>query len=172
MATCHASRCITIAGANQFYGEIIKNIFEEKMTTLGEAVFAAKRKVISDNPSNDNYYGPAVLQTILGDPALRIFNKTAVGIDKTISQRNNNTILIHPNPFKNRISIKINKQNCPQILVEIYKPDGKLINSVTFRNKYEFTIGSTLHPGIYFFKVIIKEHGSIRENRFIKVVKL
>jgi len=35
-------------------------------------VFAAKCSVITWYPTDDNYYGPAVLWTLLGDPALRV----------------------------------------------------------------------------------------------------
>jgi hypothetical protein len=72
VATCHASRCVTTIGGNLFYEAVIDNIFYWGAPTLGEAVLAAKQAVISENPGNDWLYGPAVLQTILGDPALRI----------------------------------------------------------------------------------------------------
>jgi hypothetical protein len=55
-----------------FYEEVIDNVFYGGAPTLGEAVLAAKQAVISENPGNDWLYGPAVLQTILGDPALRL----------------------------------------------------------------------------------------------------
>jgi hypothetical protein len=72
VASCHASRCVTVSGGNLFYEEVVNSIFYQGAATLGEAVLAAKQAVISEHPTNDWLYGPAVLQTILGDPALRL----------------------------------------------------------------------------------------------------
>jgi hypothetical protein len=52
--------------------EFCKKIYTDKERVLGEAFLAAKRAVISQNSTNDNLYGPAVLWTLFGDPALNI----------------------------------------------------------------------------------------------------
>ena len=72
VATCNSSRCVTVSGAREFYTELLNILFSNSDLTLGELVFQAKTEVITSYPSNDYFYGPAVLQTILGDPALRI----------------------------------------------------------------------------------------------------
>jgi hypothetical protein len=72
VATCHASRCVTVSGGLLFYEHILEQVFSQGAQTLGEAVLAAKQAIIGQNPGDDWLYGPAVLQTVLGDPALRI----------------------------------------------------------------------------------------------------
>jgi len=43
-------------------------------------VFAARCSVIARYPTNDNYYGPAVLWTLFGDPALRFRHRFQTGV--------------------------------------------------------------------------------------------
>lgn len=72
VATCNSSRCVTVSGAREFYIKLLDILLNNSDLTLGDLVFQAKTEVISSYPNNDYFYGPAVLQTILGDPALRI----------------------------------------------------------------------------------------------------
>ena len=60
--------------------EVLKNIFWRGEHSLGKAVFAAKCSVITWYPTDDNYYGPAVLYTLFGDPALRVKHGFATGV--------------------------------------------------------------------------------------------
>jgi hypothetical protein len=52
--------------------EFCKKIYTDKQRILGKIFMEAKRTVISQNSANDNLYGPAVLWTLFGDPALTI----------------------------------------------------------------------------------------------------
>jgi hypothetical protein len=68
-----ASRVLTL--------EVLKNLFWRGESLLGPAVFAAKCSVITWYPTNDWWYGPAVLWTLLGDPALRVRHGASTAIE-------------------------------------------------------------------------------------------
>ena len=57
---------------HKLYMEFCKRVYTDKERILGKVFMESKRTVISQNPSNDNLYGPAVLWTLFGDPGLRI----------------------------------------------------------------------------------------------------
>jgi hypothetical protein len=52
--------------------EIFKKIYQEGERTFGKIVYDARCRIIRFYFPNEQYYGPAVLYTTLGDPALRI----------------------------------------------------------------------------------------------------
>ena len=172
VATCHASRCITVEGANLFYEEIIKNIFEEGMETLGEAVFAAKQKILTENTTNDNIYGPAVLQTILGDPALRLKGDPVEIINNIPPKVNINPVYAYPNPFTKGTNIKLSVSNKSNLVLQLYNLAGKVIKSYHIKGGYLQNIGTNLNPGIYFLKIIDLKEKNQKAFKPVKVVKL
>jgi hypothetical protein len=64
--------CGTERASQMLRREVLNHVYLEGERVLGKAVFAAKCSVIARFPTQDTLYGPAVLWTLLGDPALRI----------------------------------------------------------------------------------------------------
>jgi hypothetical protein len=172
VATCHASRCITVQGANLFYTEIIKNIFEQGMETLGEAVFAAKQKILSENTTNDNIYGPAVLQTILGDPALRLKGDPVKIQEEAVNGIKENHISVFTNPFTKGLDVTIESSVKSNFTLHIYNVSGRIIRSYHINGNHIQNIGSNLKPGIYFLKAIGLKKKVHKELRAVKIVKI
>jgi hypothetical protein len=170
VATCHASRCVTVNGGDLFYEEIIREFFSHGAATLGEAVCNAKREVISENPANDWLYGPAVLQTILGDPALRIVTPVAVQGEaprKSQTQR----ISIDPNPFCGQTTLFLEGEDDRRYDAELFDVAGRLIASYAIMHNQRNTIGKELLPGAYFVRARSRRSGDriCELKRIIKI---
>jgi len=170
VATCNSSRCVTVIGAKLFYQEILNYLYSHDSTTLGDVVIYAKTQVISSNPHNDYLYGTAVIQTILGDPALRI-KKTLVGIEEEVDRLfNYNNISISPNPFHYNTTIYLSNSNYEDnLIIEIYNISGRLVKSFHLSNK---TFGSELEPGIYFLRLLDHNGITVSEFKPFKLIKL
>jgi hypothetical protein len=75
-----------VASTNQaLTADVLDRMLNRGENVLGRAVFAAKCSMIARNPTDDNLYGPAVLWTLFGDPALRVRwgRTTGVGESRT-----------------------------------------------------------------------------------------
>lgn len=66
------SRCGTPVGFFNYYMEICRLIYREDERILGKIIQEAKRRIIAQYYPDDALYGPAVVWTLLSDPALRI----------------------------------------------------------------------------------------------------
>ena len=66
------SRCGTPEGFFKFYMEICRKIYRDNVRIMGKIVMEAKRKIVSQHYPDDVLYGPAVVWTLFGDPALKI----------------------------------------------------------------------------------------------------
>ena len=62
------------------FEEFCTQLFYQGERVVGRAVFAAKCSVIARYPTQDYYYGPAVLWTLFGDPALRVKHRLQTGV--------------------------------------------------------------------------------------------
>lgn len=70
-----------VTSTNQLLArEALDWIYRRGERVLGRAVFAAKCSLITRYPGNDNYYGPAYLWTLFGDPALRVKYRGLTGV--------------------------------------------------------------------------------------------
>lgn len=72
IATTAPNPCGTPTGHHYLYGEMLKKIYVENERVLGRIVYDAKCRIISTYFPVDSLYGPAVLNNLIGDPALRL----------------------------------------------------------------------------------------------------
>jgi hypothetical protein len=159
-----------VNGGDLFYGEIIRELFSQGAATLGAAVCNAKRKVISENPSNDWLYGPAVLQTILGDPALRI--TTPVVVHGEHPERcPPHHVAIEPNPFCEQAVLFFAGEDDGKGDGEIFDISGRLVASYPIEHNKKTMIGKDLLPGAYFVFVRSRESGH-RMCEVKRIIKL
>lgn len=77
--------------------EFCKKVYTDKQRILGKIFMEAKRTVISQNSANDNLYGPAVIWTLFGDPALTIkYPGGQTDISKKTQTNNPDKISVFP----------------------------------------------------------------------------
>jgi hypothetical protein len=72
IATAAFSPCGTPTGADLLTREILKKIYNEHERILGRILYDARCRIISQYPTIDSLYGPAVIYGTFGDPALRV----------------------------------------------------------------------------------------------------
>jgi hypothetical protein len=72
IATAAFSPCGTPTGADLLTREILKKIYIEHERILGRIIYDARCRMISQYPTIDSLYGPAVIYGTFGDPALRV----------------------------------------------------------------------------------------------------
>ncbi|MBM3314328.1 hypothetical protein FJY71_00605 [candidate division WOR-3 bacterium] len=74
--------CGVNAASTMLAREFLTRVYRYDERVLGRAVFAAKCSLIVRYPTSDNFYGPAYLWTLLGDPALRIRYAPLTGVEE------------------------------------------------------------------------------------------
>jgi hypothetical protein len=62
---------------------VLDRVYNHGERSIGRAVFAAKCSLIARYPTQDTLYGPAVLYTLFGDPALRLKHLPPTGVEET-----------------------------------------------------------------------------------------
>jgi hypothetical protein len=61
---------------------VLDAVYDHGERSIGRAVFAAKCSLIARYPTQDTLYGPAVLYTLFGDPALRLKHLPPTGVEE------------------------------------------------------------------------------------------
>jgi hypothetical protein len=127
--------CGTDGGALVLNDEVLKNIFVRGERILGKAIFAAKCSVIAWYPTQDTLYGPAVLYTLFGDPALRLKapQRTSVTEPGHVTQEPGTknqepiTVFASSNPVTGTTTITYSLPKPGRITLRIYDVTGKLV---------------------------------------------
>jgi len=144
--------------------ETLKHLLWEHEPLLGRAVFAAKCTVMARYPTNDNYYGPAYLWTLFGDPALRFKHRIQTGIAEPAPAPVREPIVTaHPNPFTSATGVRITlapRPSSPAPVLCIFSSSGLLVRTLRAygveRKAYSVLwdgsdqSGSPVPPGTYF----------------------
>jgi hypothetical protein len=127
--------------------EVLKHLFWNGERVLGRAVFAAKCSLITWYPTNDNYYGPAVLWTLFGDPALRVRHRILTGVEES---RNEERGVRNEGPTVVRGVLNLQPAICNQMseIVLLDVAGRKLASLRPGANDV-----SHLAPGIYFLRL-------------------
>ncbi len=133
------------------YREYLNNFFRGERC-LGRAVFAARCSIIARYPTNDYLYGPAVLWTLFGDPALRVKHRIVSGVEESLTPpASSRTLSVSPNPSRDlvRISIPSRQQTADGRLVAVYDASGRLVYSRSVRAS-SFVLPTSVFPsGVY-----------------------
>ena len=109
IAEIATNRCGTASGNMALIEEMTRNIFEERVLHLGDAFVNAKRRIIEDHSDDIHYVGPAILYTLLGDPALSLkFFETPTTPEESGGNIPNVYLLGQncPNPFNSTTTIR------------------------------------------------------------------
>jgi hypothetical protein len=139
--------------------EVLQNLLIHGEQCLGRAVFAAKCSVIARNPTADTIYGPAVLWTLFGDPALRVKHRILTGVEERPTPPSGcPTLDARPNPTRGSLSISYALPVAGPVSLRLYDESGVLVRTVFsgHRDAGTHVAGVSppvLKPGIYFVKL-------------------
>jgi hypothetical protein len=125
--------------------EIFKKIYQEGERTFGKIVYDARCRIIQRYFPYEPNYGPAVLYTTLGDPALRIKLPPMQVIDEQVNIIKKNEY-IGPTIISGPLHLPAGKK------VRIFDVSGRIIKS------------NEMNKGIYFIE--------IEGNQIQKIVKI
>jgi hypothetical protein len=145
-----------VSSTSQFlYKEFLDNLFNRGEFCLGRAVFAAKCSVIARYPTNDYLYGPAVLWTLLGDPALRVKHRIASAIEDNLKPDDHSrlttpySLTVFPSPCDASTTIRLSDPRLTRHSLSVFNASGRLILSQPVRTS-SFVLGtSSLRAGFY-----------------------
>lgn len=141
------------------FTEVLKHIYREDERTVGRAVFAAKCSVIARYPTNDNYYGPAVLWTLFGDPALRVKHRALTGIEEgPTPHAERPTLDARPNPTRAGLSVSYVLPVAGRVNLRLYDESGVLVSTILSGHRdagahLVRVSPPVLRPGVYFVKL-------------------
>jgi hypothetical protein len=124
------SPCGTIESYPLLIREVMKNIFRQNERILGKAIFAAKCSVIARYPTDDYYYGPAVLYTLFGDPALRIKMPLPTATSEAPTTRPTGGLRLTPNPTRGSAVVSYQLTEPALMNLRIYDARGALVRIV------------------------------------------
>lgn len=87
IAAAAYSPCGTPTGSDLLTREILKKIYNEHERILGRIIYDARCRIISQYPTIDSLYGPAVIYQTFGDPALRVKYPVLPGVAENVQVR-------------------------------------------------------------------------------------
>ena len=126
--------CGVSSTSQLLYNEFLNNLFKRGEHCLGRAVFAAKCSIIARYPNDDSLYGPAVLWTLLGDPALRIRHRVTRGIEEDLKpQAPSCKLTISPNPCNRSTTLCLSSPLPIPYSLSVFDASGRLVLSQPLR---------------------------------------
>jgi hypothetical protein len=145
------SPCGVSSTSQLLYKEFLNSLFRRDEYCLGRAVFAAKCSVIARNPDDDSIYGPAILWTLLGDPALRIKHRITGGIEESLTPGVPGCMLtLLPTPCNASTTIRFSSLLPTPWSLSVYDALGRLVCSQPGRTSSFVLRTSSFTSGIYF----------------------
>jgi len=142
--------CGTDGGALVLNDEVLENIFVRGERILGKAVFAAKCSVIARYPTQDTMYGPAVLYTLFGDPALRLKLPQPTGIKADAESPARGvqraTLSVFPNPVNGTTTISYSLPAAGKVSLKLYNVSGKLVTTLATGHRNAGNLSFVLCP--------------------------
>jgi hypothetical protein len=142
---------------------------------LGNAIFAAKCSVITWYPTDDYYYGPAVLYTLFGDPALRIKQGAPTAISEPTARPPTPgpwpQLSASPNPARGSTVIAFPSPRVRASRLRVYDSRGGVAEVVAVApGVSHVTLDlSGFSAGVYFVTVSEPGRGSASETRKLVV---
>jgi len=168
--------CGTDEGHLPLLREMLKHIYRDNERILGKVVFAAKCSVIAWYPTDDYYYGPAVLYTLFGDPALRIRRPLPTAVSENHSQPSKTSELrIEPNPVRGAVSISYSLPGVADVAVTLYNSAGEFVSMLDAGRRPEGVHRvrldvQGLSSGLYFVRMSSDGSQAAPQARFAKLV--
>jgi hypothetical protein len=144
--------------------EVLKSLFWRGEGILGRAVFAAKCSVITWYPTNDSFYGPAVLWTLLGDPALRVRHGSATAVEAQEPPGVPETqLLVSPGPARSGVSVRYYLPGPARVRLVLFSAAGSTVSVLADGRRpagvHRVSPDGTLPAGAYFVRLVVQAEG-------------
>jgi hypothetical protein len=144
------SSCGVSSTSQLLYKGFLNNLFKHGEHCLGRAVFAAKCSIIARYPNEDSLYGPAILWTLLGDPALRVRHRITSGIEEGFTpQASSRRLTISPNPCDRSTSVYLATPLPTHSSLSVFDASGRLVHSQPARTSSFVLSTSSFAAGVY-----------------------
>ena len=151
--------------------EVLQNLLWNGERCLGRAVFAARCSIIARYPTNDNFYGPAVLWTLLGDPALRVKYRALSGVEEGLKpQAPSCKLTVTPNPCGRSTTVRVSPiaSRLSPFALSVYNASGQLVQSQPVRSS-PFTLHTSLLPaGVYIVELCSSRGTPLRQKLVVR----
>ncbi len=142
--------CGVSSTSQLLYKEFLDNLFRHGERCLGRAVFAAKCSIIARYPTDDNFYGPAVLWTLLGDPALRIKHRILSGVeDNPKPQARDFNLTITPSLASGSVTIRCPSTWKRDVCLSLCDASGRIVMGRQFEGGILRLDCGRLASGVY-----------------------
>jgi len=151
--------------------EVIGNLLVRGEQCLGRAVFAAKCSVIARHPTEDTIYGPAVLWTLFGDPALRVKHRILSGVEeRPTPDASRPTLEVAPNPCRAGATVRLSGSSfiVHRSSLSVYDASGRLVLSQPVRASSFILQTSSLPAGVYMVEVSTPHGASLRQKLVVR----
>jgi hypothetical protein len=163
--------CGVSSTSQLLYKEFLNNLFRQGEHSLGRAVFAAKCSIIARNPADDNIYGPAVLWTLFGDPALRVRHRMLTGIQEGLKpQAAGYTLSVAPNPCHHSTTVRFSplaSRHSP-LALSVYNASGRLVLSQPVHSSSFILPTSCLSAGVYIVELPAGPSATLRRKLVVR----
>jgi len=163
--------CGTETASQMLRKEVLNSVYLEGERILGKAVFAAKCSLIARYPTQDTLYGPAVLWTLLGDPALRIKRPVPTSVSEDPDRTPTPPALrVSPNPGARTASICYSLPRSGDIDLTLLDVAGRTVRVLAsgpwsagdFRLRLD---DAGLAPGVYLVR--LRSEGQVMTGKVI-----
>jgi len=155
------SPCGVSSTSQLLYKEFLNNLFRNDEHCLGRAVFAARCSVIASNPTNDTIYGPAVLWTLFGDPALRIRHRISSAVEELrpgLGIRASAFVAsVTPNPCDASTTIRFSSLLTNPYSLSVYDASGRIVCSRRVVHSPFVICTSSFPDGVYVARCVSDE---------------
>jgi hypothetical protein len=151
--------------------EVLQNLLWNGERCLGRAVFAARCSIIARYPTNDNFYGPAVLWTLLGDPALRVKYRALSGVDESFKlQAASRKLSVTPNPCRSAATVRFADSSfiVHRSSLSVYDATGRVVLSQSVRPSSFILPTSSLPSGVYLVELSSPRGTPLREKLVVR----
>ena len=142
--------CGVTTTSQMLFKEFLNTLFGGERS-VGRAVFAAKCSIIARYPGDDTKYGPAVLWTLFGDPALRVRHRILTGVEERPKpQATSSRLRVSPNPCRRPGVLHLTTGPLEHsTTLFIYNASGRMVLSQPVRTSSFVLSASSFPPGIY-----------------------
>jgi hypothetical protein len=158
------SPCGVSSTSQKLYKEFLDNVFKRNENCLGRAVFAAKCSIIARYPDDDSIYGPAVLWTLFGDPALRVRHRISSAVEEPGPKLGVRTsefgVSVSPNPCDRSATVRFTGSSTivHRPSLSVYDASGRVVYCGLARDS-SFVIRTSSFPaGIYLARCVSGVH--------------
>ncbi len=158
------SPCGVSSTSQLLYKEFLNNLFVQNEQCLGRAVFAARCSIIARYPDDDSIYGPAVLWTLFGDPALRMRHRISSAVEELRPglgvRASTFSISVTPNPCDASATIGLSSPLPAPYSLSVYDASGRAVYCGLARDS-SFVIRTSSFPaGVYLARCVSGVHST------------